>query len=433
MTAALMPSADLRRPARAGLLATVLLVGVLGTWAATTMIGGAVIASGQTQVAGRPQPVQSLDGGIVAEILVREGDRVTAGQPMVRLDPTLVAVNLGIAEARLAGALALRARLAAEAADLPEPVFGPADLPFPAPDGTAHETGQRQIFAARAALRQGNRDRLAETRAQIASQIAGTEAQIAAARVQAGLVAAELADTAALAERGLVRRAQLTALQQQAAELDGRIAALEADRARLAIQGQDSALALLQQENAFREAVATDLRATTAEIEQLVLEIVTRRAQLDRVDLRSPADGIVHDLRPAGPGAVVSPGETLVQVVPLDRGLEFELRVDPHAIDQVHPGQKAEVVLSALDPRATPRLMAEVAAVPPGATTDPLTGQRYFRVALTVPPEELARLGDVSLMPGMPVEGYLETGDRTVLDYLVRPFTAQIARAFRED
>lgn len=427
------PSTSLRPPARAGLLATVLLVGVLGLWAGTTVIGGAVIAIGQTVVSGRPQPVQSLDGGVVAEMHAREGDRVTEGQVLLRFDPTLVRVNLAIAEARLADALALRARLDAEERGLPAPEFAYPALPFPLPDTRNQEAGQQQIFAARAALLQGRRDRLGETLAQIGSQLRGTDAQIAARRTQAGLVAEELDDAVGLNAKGLMRKSRVSELQRAASELDGQIAALEAERARLAIALQDSRLAVLQEENAFREAVATDLRAATARIEELTLEIVTRRAQLDRVEVRSPADGIVHQLQVAGPGEVVAPGARLLEVVPLGRGLDFELRVDPRAIDQVFPGQQVEVVLSSFDPRATPRLAGRITAVPPGAATDPQSGQQYFRVPLSIPPEELARLGGVSLMPGMPVEAYLETGDRTVLAYLLKPFTSQIARAFRED
>lgn len=427
------PSVDLRSTMRTGLVATVLLFGVLGFWAATTVIGGAIIAPGQTLVAGRPQPVQSIDGGVVTEVLVREGDRVAAGQILLRLDPTLVRVNLGIAEARLAEALTLKARLDAEARGLSAIAFIYPALPFQPPDTRNQEAGQRQIFAARTALLQGRRTRLTETLAQIDSQIQGTEAQIAARRVQAALVADELASATELKAKGLVRKSQISDLQRAASELHGQIAALEAERARLSIALQDSELAVLQEENTFHEAVATELREATARIEELMLEIVTRRAQLDRVDLRSPVDGIVHELRVAGIGEVVTPGGDILDVVPLGRGLDFELRIDPRAIDQVHPGQQAEVVISSFDPRATPRLRGRIVAVPPGAVTDPQTGAPYFRVALSIPPEELARLGDVSLMPGMPVEAYLETGDRTVLAYLLKPFTNQIARAFREE
>lgn len=436
--AALVPDTDLRRPARLGLVGVLALVGVLGGWAATTRIDGAVVSGGEVVVRGRPQLVQSLDPGVVQAIEVRNGDRVAAGEVLVRLDPTLARTNLGIAEARLADALALRARLEAEergqGPDGAATAFRHPPLPFPRPDTSRQEEAQARILAARAEVLAGGRARLAETLAQIDAQIAGTEAEIAAKESQRALLAEDLADLTRLSEQGLTRDSELNELTRAAAEIDGQVASLGAEVARLRLTARDAELATLQEERAFREEVATELREANAEVDELVLEVVTRRAELERAELRSPADGIVHEMEVVTPGGVVAAGATLLQVMPLDRGYEFELKVDPRSIDQVHPGQPAELVVAPLDPRSTPRLEAEVASVSAGAISNERSGESFYRVSLRVSESELARLGtDVALVPGMPVEGYLQTGNRSVLEYLVEPLAAHLRRAFREE
>lgn len=430
----IIPETDLRRPIRSGVVAFALLVGAFGGWSATTEIGGAVVSGGQAVVQGKPQLVQSLDGGIVREIAIRNGDRVEAGQVLLRLDPTLVETNLGIAQSRLADALALRARLEAEQAGLAALEFRYPDLPFAPPDTGRQEQAQALIFAARAEVLAGSRAQLGETIGQFEAQIAGIEAQIAAKREQAASVAEDLANMTRLSENGLVRERELNETQRAAADLQGQIASLEAEIAGLRIAMRDAEIATRQEERGFREGVASELREAQAKVDELTLEIVTRSAELDRVEIRSPANGIVHEMEVATVGGVVEAGATLLQVMPLDQGLEFEIRVDPRAIDQVHVGQAAQLVIAPLDPRSTPKLEARVASVSAAAVTEAETGQSYYRVTLAVTPEEIARLGDdVTLAPGMPVEAYLETGNRTVLAYLLHPIASHMQRAFRED
>ena len=410
-----------------------LLLGVLGTWATTTVISGAVIAHGQAVVHGKPKMIQSLDGGIVAAIAVQNGDHVTEGQLLLRLDPTLLAINLDIARGRLADAMALKARLEAEQQGLAAPVFTYPDLPFPALDTASHEEGQRQIFSARAELLQGYRAQLTEKQRQFETQTRGIEAQITAKRTQLGYLETDLENTVALYEKGLVRESEMLDLQRNQSELLGQISALETELMTARDAMRDSELGTLQNERAFKEGVVTDLRDATAKTEELILEIVTRTEQLDRIDVRAPADGIVHEMQVDTVGGVVAPGATMLEVVPLNRGVDFELRVDPRAVDQVHPGQRAQVVMSSFDPRTTPKLEGEVTKVSPDTIVDPKTGQSYYRINLVILPKELARLGDATLVPGMPVEAFLETGDRSVLTYLLQPLSAHLRHAFREN
>lgn len=430
------PDADLRRPLLVGALAFVLLVGGLGGWAALTPIAGAVVTQGEAVVRGEPQLVQSLEGGVILEIAVRNGDRVEAGQALVRLDPTMASADLGVAEARLADALALEARLEAERDGRPMGAPGRAslrELPFPAPDTARQEAAQARILEARAAVLASGRARLAEAQAQAEAQLAGIAAQGDARRSQLALLREDLDRLRALEAEGLARGTELNAAARALADTEAQIAGLEAEAARVRTARRDAELANLQEQRTFRESVESDLRVAVAEADGLVIEVARLRAMLDRAVLRSPAAGIVHELAVATPGGVVAPGETLLQVVPLERGLDFDLRLDPRAVDEVRPGQAAEVVISSLDPRATPRLRATVVSVAPGTVTDRATGRTYFPVTLSLSPSELARLGpDVTLVPGTPIQAFIQTGDRSVLSYLVEPMAAQMRLAFRE-
>ena len=423
---------SLRKPVLIGLFGGILLIGIFGLWIGLTMIGGAVIAQGQIVVKGKPQIVQSLDGGIVAEILVRDGDIVAAGDVMLRLDPTILSANLDIAHSRLAAALALRARLEVERQGLDTLEFDYPTLPFARPDTASEERGQREIFLARHAVRKGNRAKLAESWAQFDNQITGAKGQIEALDQQLSYVDADIRSQRSLVDRGLSRQSQLNELSRARAELTGRRAALDAELARLVNAREDAELNTLQQERSFLENVVTELREANTTIEELILDIATRNIQLDRVDIRAPSSGIVHEMKIATTGAVLAPGGTVSQVVPLDKGLDFDLRIDPSNIDEIHIGQDADIMISAFDRQTAPKLAAQVAAISADAITEAQTGRSYYRVTLAVPPEELGRVDEGTIKPGMPVEAYLKTGNRTVLSYLLQPVTSHLRRAFRE-
>lgn len=410
-----------------------LLFGGLGLWAALTVIGGAVIAQGQITVKAQAQQVQSLDGGTVAAILVKNGDQVKAGQVLLRFDPTLTETNLGIAESKLADTLALQARLQAEQLGLSEPDFTPPALPFSAPDIHLQAEGQRKIFEARAAVLQGQRDRLKETLAQDDLQMQGLAAQIDAKTKEIELTDAQIKSQQTLVDQGLARQSTLSDLLRAQADLRGQLAALEADKAKIATAKRDAELETLQGERSFQEQVVTDLRDTTAKVQELTLEIITRRQQLAQVEVRAPMEGVVHEMKATTVGGVVAPGGTIAEVIPLAEGLSYEVQVDPRGIDQVHLGQEADLVFSSFDPRTTPRLKSTVTNIAPDAVTDPRTGRSFYKVELSVSAQELARIGDDHLMPGMPITAYLATSRRSVLSYLLHPLASQIDMAFREN
>ena len=423
---------DTRRPARIGVFGLVVLVGVFGGWAYFTQISSAVIAGGQAIVHGRPKLVQTLDGGVVQSIAVQNGDIVHAGQLLLQLDPTLLAINLDIARGRLAAALALKARLTAEQLGHSELDFIYPALPFARPDTSAEEAGQRAIFTARATVLQGGRAQLAEAQLQLDNQIAGVAGQVTAIHDQMGFLQRDLDNQTALVAQGLSRQSQLGDLQRNMSQLGGQLASLEAEQARLINAQRDRELETLQTERSFMEQVVTDLGEATMQVEELTLEIVTRSAQLDRITIRAPAAGIINELQVTTIGGVVAPGATILEVVPLGQGMDFELRVDPRSIDSVYQGQSAQIQMTAFDAQSTPKLTAHVTTISAGAVSDPRTGQSFYRVGLAVSADELARLGDVTLMPGMPVEAFLQTGDRSVLTYLLAPIVNHLQRAFRE-
>ena len=426
------PRIGLSAAAGGGLLAALALLVLLAAWAALTPISGAVIASGSAVVRGQPRTVESLDGGLIEQIRVANGDRVRAGEVLLRLDPTLLRMNLDMSRTRLAETRAEIARLMAERADADSPRFDDDPTHLEGVARASIQRGQAEIFAARRDVMTGRETRANERVAQLRNRIAGVEGVTAAKRDQLDLIDGELADIRALHADGLVRKGRMLELQRTRARLLGEIAEHESERARLRNAIREARLGVRQSEREFREQVVTDLRTAMKTREELMLKIVTARKQLDRIAIRSPVDGIVHEMQVSNAGGVVPPGETILQIIPVADGLDFEVRVAPDAIDQVARGQRARVVFPAFDARSTPEIFGTVSDISPDSITDPATRQRFYRVRLAIPPEELARLGDRDILPGMPLEAFLQTGTRTVLSYLTRPLTDQLRRAFRE-
>ncbi|KFI26999.1 HlyD family type I secretion periplasmic adaptor subunit [Haematobacter massiliensis] len=431
------PETGLRLTGRVGVVAAVALLAVFGFWAYATEIDSAVATQGQVVVRGKPKTVQSLDGGVVEEILVHNGDRVEEGQLLMRLDPTLIRVNLDIARTRLAEASARKARLEAEDRGLAAPVFTYPPLPFERPPMAEPEAGQMRVFEARQHLNTGRRAQLGEKLEQFRRQIDGLEASITAKAEQLGYIEQELANSRKLFDQGLMREPQILQLQRARAEMKGTLAEAEADRARVGNAMQDAIIEVDQAERQFREDVVTDLRSTQTEIEESTIQIVTLSRQLERVDIRAPSTGIVHEMQVTTLGGVVPPNGTILQVIPVDDGVELELMLEPREIDRVHPGQKAEVLFTAFDHRATPRLEAHVTQISPTVVSTGTQGgteRNFYRLGLELEPGQLERLNEKSsaIVPGMPIEAFLETGEHTVMSYLVQPLVSQIMHAFRE-
>ncbi|MCK0103874.1 HlyD family type I secretion periplasmic adaptor subunit [Pseudohalocynthiibacter sp. F2068] len=419
-------------PARLGAFASLLLLVSVFAWMQFTMISGAVIASGQIVVRGKPKQVQSLDGGVVEDIFVEDGDVVKKGDVLLRLDPSLLQINLDIYRNRLAEVLAREMRLEAEYQGLEEPDFTLNTNYLEDGGLERHYAGQREMFSARRDVQEGRKEQLVERILQFGNQIAGVESQIVSKHEQLEFVVKELENVRDLNAEGLARESEVLELQRSESILLGGIAEHQTELARIRNSIRDTELEILQGDREFKEQVVTELREATASREELVLQIVTAEKQLERIEILAPVDGIVHELQAFTLGGVVAPEATIVQIVPLSEGVEFELRVDPQSIDQVFVGQTSKVIFPAFNMRTTPELFGNVSGISPTSLTDPATGIDYFRVELTLEPEELARLGAVELIPGMPVEAFLQTGERSVLTYLTKPLFDQVKRAFRE-
>lgn len=449
-------------------LATPVLFLLLLAWAAMTPLQGAVIVHGTAVPRGENRQIQHLDGGIIAGIHVANGDHVTPGQLLITLDPTVLRTTEGILESRLAEALARRARLRAEAgADLAQNLtqnLGPnplqtAPLPPPpqalrgdlqmlridpddpalallqagaaGPDLAVALQGQGQIHAARSDVRRGESAQMDERIAQLQGQTAGLDGLITAKEAQIRLMDEDIHNLESLVREGLAVRPRLLEAQRERSALLGELASHRADRAGLANSIREARLQLARSESSFREQVATDLRETESQIAELVPQIVTTRAQLDRVALRAPVAGIVHELQPTTLGGVVTPGQTLLEIVPEGESLEYDMRLDPRAIDDVHPGQRARIVFPGLRGPGTPDLYGDVVSISPSTVEDPRSGAQYYRLRLALDDRALAQLPSPPA-PGTPVEAYLETGAHRALDWLLKPLIDHLGRAFRE-
>lgn len=401
-------------------------------WAAVTQISGAVIAAGMVEVSGRPKSVQHLDGGVIEDILISNGQTVAKGDVLLRLDDTVLQANLRIYRTRLSEASAEQGRLTAEQADATVLNFDPIDALLAQDEIALPRAAQTAIFTARRDLEQGRRDQLAEKILQFNNQTLGVNGLIDAKRQQLALVETELATLTNLSDKGLVRAPQLMASQREQADLLGQLAAHCSERARIQNSIRDTELEILQGQRQQREEVVDALRKVTTSVFELRQQIESTQNQLSSIDIRAPNAGRIHELQVTTIGGVVPPGTTILQIIPPDQGVSFRMRVSPTSVDQLYVGQSANLRFPAFDRRETPEIIGTLSDVSPTSVTDQQTGQSCYWATIQVAPEELALLGQLLLVPGISVEAYLQTGDRSVLSYLTKPMTDQIAHAFRE-
>ena len=423
-----------RRPVLLGLFATVILVAGFGLWATMTRISGAIVAPGQIEVERDRQIVQHPDGGVVESILVAEGEAVAAGQTLLRLDGAALRSELTIVEGQLSELAGRSARLVAERDGTANLTFQYDILALAAtsPEVAAQLDGQKRLFQARGATLAEQRDLLSRRIDQTAAQSNGIAAQRTALTTQLDLIEQELASQQSLLDKGLAQAGTVLALQREQARLQGQLGELAADLARTEGQITEIEIEISSLATRRREEATAELRQTGPTI----LELAERRRALaeriDRLEIRAPVAGIVLGLQVTTPRAVLRAAEPVLFVIPQDRPLVITARIAPIHIDEVAVGQPAELVFSAFSARDTPHLAGKVTRVSADALTDSQTGATYYTAELQLDDGEQARLGDSALVPGMPVEVFLQTGRRTPLAYLVKPFTDYFTRAFRE-
>lgn len=425
---------SIRRHLRAGTALVVFLAFGVGGWAATTDISGAVIAGGSLVVDSNVKKVQHPTGGIVGELLVRDGDRVKAGDIVVRLDETITRVNLAIVVKGLDEMTARKARLEAER-DAKGSIPFPDDLLRRAGEPTvAHVIeGELKLFWIRLAARMGQKAQLRQRIEQLGEEIGGHKAQERAKAQEIVLVQRELTGARELWEKNLMPITKLTSLEREATRLEGERGQLMAAIAQAKGKISETELQIVQIDRDLSSEVGKELREIDAKIGEFLERKVAAEDQLKRIDIRAPQDGTVHQSTVHTVGGVIpAGGEAIMLIVPYADNLTVEAKVAPQDIDQVRIGQKAVLRFSAFSERTTPELNGVVSRMSADTTTDQRTGQSYYTIRIATPAEEIARLGEVKLVPGMPVEAFVQTGERKVLSYLVKPLHDQIARAFRE-
>lgn len=417
-----------------GYLALILLVFGLGAWSAFAHISGAVIAAGTLEVEGNRQVVQHPTGGVIAAILVRDGDEVEEGDVLVRLDEDRLVSELAVVEGQFYEILARKSRLAAERDDLNHVVFDTELQNWAAllPHRAALLEAQTQQFEAHWRMRDEEAAALGERVEQIRQQIGGMSAQRAATAVQAELLSQEIAAQETLFAQGLTRQTQLLTPQRELARLHGIEGQIDAAVAEAAAKIAEVEIENLRLGTEWRRAAIAELRDLEFREIELRERRTTLREELDRLELRAPASGIVYGSTVDTVRAVLRPAEPVMFIVPRTMPLVVRARIAPTDIDSVRPGQRALLRFSTFSARTTPEVGGSVAAVSADAFTDERTGEKYYRAEIQVDETSQAGLDGLTLLPGMPVETFIETTSRSPISYLVKPLADYFNRAFRE-
>ena len=424
-----------RTPLTIGFLALAVLVGGFGTWAVQSTLAGAIIASGRIEVDRHRQVVQHLDGGIVSDILVDEGDTVIQGDTLIKLDASELSSQLAITEGQLFEVMARRGRLEAERDEAEAITFDPLliEMADDNPDVIDFLLGQRRLFMARKDSVAREIDQLEKRRNQIDEQIIGVQAQQKSMRVQLELIDQELTNQQSLLQRGLAQAGTVLNLQRTQADLEGRLGELVASEAQARGRITELDIEILKLGTQQREEAITRLRDLRFQEVELAENRRSLLERLERLDITAPVSGIVYGLEVHTPRSVIRSAEPVLYLVPQDRPLVIAAQVAPTDVDQIFVGQTVTLRFSALDQRETPELFGTVTQVSADAFEDEASRVSYYRAEIRLDEGEQDRLPEKAvLIPGMPVESYIRTEDRSPMAYLIKPLADYFVRAFRE-
>ena len=424
---------SIRRYTLAGAAVVAFLTLGVGVWATTVEIAGALIAPGTVVVESNIKKVQHPTGGVVGELRVKDGDRVKAADLLVRLDDTITRANLAIVTKTLTELTARKARLSAErdgsgSITFPEELLREVDVPDVAPVMAA----EVKLFDLRRSARAGQKSQLRERVNQANEEIVGFGSQKAAKEKEIGFIEHELTGVRDLYQKNLVPITRLSQLEREATRLGGERGQLIAATAQARGKIAELQLQIIQVDQDLSSEVAKEMREIDARIGEFIERKVSALDQLKRTDIRAPQDGTVFQSSVHTIGGVIPAGEPIMMIVPDSDRLTVEAKVNPQDIDKVAPGQSATLRFSAFNSGTTPEVSGQVSQVSADITTDQRTNQSYYTIRIAMPPEEVARLGNVRLVPGMPVEAFVKTGERTVMSYLMKPLSDQVNRAFRQ-
>ncbi|HXW27749.1 MAG TPA: HlyD family type I secretion periplasmic adaptor subunit [Xanthobacteraceae bacterium] len=418
---------------RAGVRVLLVAFGVGGGWATLVPLSGAVVVPGTLVAESNVKKVQHQTGGIVAKIVVHDGAHVKEGDLLVRLDETQARSGLEVIAKQLDETRVRIARLVAER-DGVDDVKLPRELAARGGDKDLQLlfASEKSLFKARGSARASQKQLLRSRIDQLKQEIEGFTAQIKSKAAQRDLISGELQGVQSLFDKRLVPLARLTSLQRDAANLDGEQGQLQSSIAETQGKISEAELQIVQVDQQFRSDVVKDLREAEDKAAELTQKHVAAQDVLNRIDIRSPTSGIVHDLVEHTIGGVIAPGEVLMQIVPDSDDLQIEAKLHINDIDQVHMGQKTNVRFATFNQRTTPSLNGFVSYVSADSTVDKQTNVAFYTVRVTLPEQEVKRLGGLQLVSGMPAQVFLETGSRTMFSYLTKPIAEQMHRAFSE-
>ncbi len=406
----------------------------IGGWASTAEISGALIAPGDVVVDSNIKKVQHPTGGVVGKLFVHDGDHVKAGQILIQLDETVTRANLAIVTKGLTELYARKARLVAElngagSVAVPKELTDLTDNP-----GVRNAlASERKLFELRREDRTGQKKQLQERITQLQQEIAGLTAQQTAKTREIALTEQELQGVRDLWQKNLVQFSRLTNLERDQAQLEGSRGQLVAQVAEAKGKIAETQLQIIQVDADLASDVAKELRETDSKIGEYVERKITAEDQLKRTDIRAPQDGIVFQSTANTVGGVITAGDPIMMIVPEDDKLQVEVKVDPKDIEEVQVGQPVVLRFTSFNARTTPEINAKVLRMGADTTTDQRTGRTYYSVRIAMTNDQIKQLGEVRLTPGMPVEAYIETGERTMLAYLLKPLHDQLMRSMREN
>jgi HlyD family secretion protein len=423
----------LQRLWRRGVVLIAVFGGAMVFWSVATTMSGAVIAPGQFVVDGSVKKVQHPTGGVVGELLVREGDQVAEGDLLIRLDETVTRANLQVLVRQIDELTGRKARLEAErdgndAIDMPSELTGRTSDPEVARVIAA----EKKLFQVRRAARESHRAQLAKRIAQLQNEIAGLRSQLEANGREAQIIAEELKGVRELFAKSLTPIMRLNGLERQAVNIHGQKGQLTASIAQIEGKVAEVELQIMQIDDDLRAETQKELREVQGRIAELAERRVAAEDQLKRVELRAPSPGTVHQLAVHTVGGVIVAAEPAMLIVPNREELVLEAKVMPQDRDQLHVGQKATVRIRSSNQRTTPELHGSLARIAADVAKDPTTSAPFYTVSVTIPKEELARVRGLSITAGMQAEVFIEAGSRSPLSYLLRPLTDQVSRAFKE-
>ncbi len=423
------------RPLVIGFSSLILLVLGVGLWSITTQISGAVIARGRIQVEANHQVIQHPTGGVVRDIMVSEGSIVEAGDVVIRFDDSGLKSELGIVESQYFELIARKALFKAEQNDKSELVYD-AELMTRAeqdPNILSLMDGQSNFFIARRASLDKQKEQLAEQTIQLNNQVTGVEAQKRANQTQLELLKEELTNAQTLLDKGLTQVSRVLVLLREKARISGQVGSLTADLGRLKAAINGINIQLLQLDAERRRSAIESLRDIGYRVLELAERRISIKQSISQLSVRAPMSGIVHGNQIFALQSVVQPAQPMMYIIPSDLPLVVQAQLDVVHADQVYVGQNTTLNFSAFSQRTTPKIFGTVTKLSADAFTDQVSGLNYYQVELVPNQSELVKLKNLELLPGMPVEAFLNTDDRSAFSYLIKPVTDYFNKAFREE